>query len=234
MFNFAEGEILLIDKPYTWTSFDAVNLIKSQLRKSLPVKVKVGHAGTLDPLATGLLVILTGKKTKEMEVIQSQEKEYTGSFMLGATTPSYDREQEVDATFPWEHITEEMIVSASKALTGDILQFPPDHSAVKIAGKRAYELARRGREVDMKARPVSIYQFEITEISLPEVHFRIVCSKGTYIRSIARDFGAMLSSGAYLNSLCRTRIGQLNLSDAMQPREFTQLVMKLAEEGLIK
>lgn len=234
MFNFTEGEVLLIDKPYTWTSFDVVNLLKSNLKRSLGSKIKMGHAGTLDPLATGLLVVLTGKRTKEMESIQSQPKEYTGTFMLGATTPSFDREREVDQTYPWEHIKIEDVHKAALALTGDIMQLPPDHSAVKVDGKRAYELARKGREVDIKPRPVTMYEFEITAFRPPEVDFRIVCSKGTYIRSVARDIGKLLDSGAYLSSLCRTRIGELLLKDAMQPREFTQLISRLASEGMLK
>jgi len=227
MFDFATGEILLFDKPYTWTSFDVVNLIKNCLKRSLPEPVKVGHAGTLYPLATG-------KKTKEMEIVQAQEKEYTGTFTLGATTPSYDREREVDHTFPWEHITETMLLEAAQSFTGEIMQLPPDHSAVKVDGKRAYEYARKGKAVDIKPRPVTIKEFEITRIELPEVDFRIVCSKGTYVRSLARDFGEALQSGAYLSSLCRTRIGDYKLEDAMVPKEFTTLIEKMKAEGMLK
>ena len=233
MFDFSEGEILLFDKPYTWTSFDVVNLIKNCLKRSLPAPVKVGHAGTLDPLATGLLIVLTGRKTKEMELIQAQEKEYTGTFTLGATTPSYDREKEVDQTFPMDHISEKMIHEAAASFVGEIMQLPPEHSAVKVDGKRAYEYARKGKAVDIKMRPITIKSFEITKIALPEVDFRISCSKGTYIRSIARDFGEALNSGAYLSSLCRTRIGEFSLTDAMHPKEFTLLIEKMKEDGML-
>lgn len=233
MFDFAAGEILLFDKPYTWTSFDVVNLIKNCLKKSLPEPVKVGHAGTLDPLATGMLVVLTGKKTREMEIVQAQEKEYTGTFTLGATTPSYDREREVDKTFPTDHITEEMIHDAAKTFIGEIMQLPPEHSAVKVDGKRAYEYARKGKPVDIKTRPITISEFEIVRIALPEIDFRVTCSKGTYIRSLARDFGEALNSGAYLSSLCRTRIGEYKLEDAMNPKEFTALIEKMKAEGLL-
>ncbi|MPM15383.1 tRNA pseudouridine synthase B [bioreactor metagenome] len=233
MFDFASGEILLFDKPYTWTSFDVVNLIKNCLKKSLPESVKVGHAGTLDPLATGLLIVLTGKKTREMEVIQAQEKEYTGTFTLGATTASYDREKEVDKTYSIEHITEKMIHDAAKSFIGEIMQLPPEHSAVKIDGKRAYEYARKGKPVEIKARPVQIRGFEITRIELPEVDFRVSCSKGTYIRSLARDFGEALNSGAYLSSLCRTRIGDYQVGDAMHPKDFTALIERMKQDGML-
>jgi tRNA pseudouridine55 synthase len=234
MFDFKTGEILLIDKPYTWTSFDAVRLIKTTLRKQFNEKIKVGHAGTLDPLATGLLIVLTGQKTKEMESIQAQQKEYTGTFVLGATTESYDREKEVNATFPIEHITEKLIFDAASSFIGDIMQVPPNHSAIKIDGKRAYEYARQGEDVDIKTRPVTIYSFVITRVEMPEVDFRIECSKGTYIRSIARDFGLSLRSGAYLSSLCRTRIGEYKLEDAMHPKDFVRLLESMNAEGLLK
>lgn len=234
MFDFKTGEILLIDKPYTWTSFDAVRLIKTTLRKQFNEKIKVGHAGTLDPLATGLLIVLTGQKTKEMESIQAQQKEYTGTFILGATTESYDREKEVNAEFATDHITIDSIREAAESFVGDIMQVPPNHSAVKIDGKRAYEYARQGEDIEIKTRPVTIYSFEITRIEMPEVDFRIECSKGTYIRSLARDFGLSLHSGAYLSSLCRTRIGEYNLADAMHPKEFSRLLENLSAEGLLK
>lgn len=233
MFDFASGEILLFDKPYTWTSFDVVNLIKNCLKKSLPEPVKVGHAGTLDPLATGLLIVLTGKKTRDMELIQAQEKEYTGTFTVGATTASYDREKDVDKTFSVEHITEEMIHETARSFIGEIMQLPPEHSAVKIDGKRAYEYARKGKPVEIKARPVQIREFEITRIELPEVDFRVSCSKGTYIRSLARDFGEALNSGAYLSSLCRTRIGEYKVDDAMHPKDFTALIERLKQDRML-
>ncbi|PKP03196.1 MAG: tRNA pseudouridine(55) synthase TruB [Bacteroidetes bacterium HGW-Bacteroidetes-6] len=234
MFDFKAGEILLLNKPYTWTSFDAVRLVKTALRRQYNEKIKVGHAGTLDPLATGLLIVLTGQKTREMEFVQSQEKEYIGTFVLGATTESYDREKEVNAEYPIDHITEEAIYKVALDFTGDIMQIPPSHSAIKIDGKRAYEYARQGEDIKIKTRPVTIYSFEITRVEIPEVDFRIVCSKGTYIRSLARDFGIALNSGAYLGSLCRTRIGDNKLEDAMHPKEFTQLLGKLGDEGLLK
>ena len=233
MFDFAAGEILLFDKPYTWTSFDVVNLIKNCLKKLLTEPVKVGHAGTLDPLATGMLILLTGKKTRDMETIQAQEKEYTGTFTIGATTPSYDREKEIDKTFSIEHVSNETIHEAAKSFIGEIMQLPPEHSAVKVEGKRAYEYARKGKYVEIKPRPITISEFEITRIALPEVDFRVVCSKGTYIRSLARDFGETLESGAYLSSLCRTRIGEYRIEDAMHPKDFTALIEKMKQDGML-
>jgi tRNA pseudouridine55 synthase len=217
--DFEKGEVLLFDKPLKWTSFDLVRKVRGLIR----IK-KVGHAGTLDPLATGLMIICTGKMTKQIDTFQAQIKEYTGTFKLGATTPCYDMEQPEDATFPTEHINEQMIRDLVNQFTGVITQFPPPHSAVKVDGKRAYELARKGKEVVMKSREVTIEAFEITGINMPEVSFRIVCSKGTYIRSIAHDFGKDLGSGAYLTSLCRTRIGDFRLEHAMQLTDFTALV----------
>ncbi len=214
-YNFEEGEVLLINKPLTWTSFDVVNRLRNSLKKYLNVKkLKVGHAGTLDPLADGLLIICTGKFTKRIDEYQGQEKEYTGTFYLGATTPSFDLEQEVDQTFETSHITEAMITAAAEKFTGDILQVPPVFSAIKVDGKRAYRYARKDEELVLAARPVTIREFEITRIALPEVDFRISCSKGTYIRSLARDFGLALSSGAHLTALRRTRIGDFRLEDA--------------------
>ncbi len=233
MFDFVNGEILLFDKPYTWTSFDVVRLIKNCLKKNLPVPVKVGHAGTLDPLATGMLIVLTGKKTRDMELIQAQEKEYIGTFTVGATTPSFDRETDIDQTFQINHLTDELIYNTAKTFVGEIMQFPPAHSAVKVDGKRAYEYARKSKDVEIKPRPVIISEFEITRIDLPEIDFRVVCSKGTYIRSLAHDFGKALDAGAYLSSLCRTRIGEYKLEDAMHPKEFTVLIEKLKEEKAI-
>lgn len=217
--DFEKGEVLLFDKPLKWTSFDLVRKVRGLIR----IK-KVGHAGTLDPLATGLMIICTGKMTKQIDTFQAQVKEYTGTFKLGATTPCYDMEQPEDATFPTEHISEQMIREMVNQFTGVISQLPPPHSAVKVDGKRAYELARKGREVVMKSREVTIEAFEITGIKMPEVSFRIVCSKGTYIRSIAHDFGKALGSGAYLTSLCRTRIGEFRLENAMQLADFSALV----------
>ena len=205
---YEEGQILLIDKPYGWTSFQAVNKLKWKIRHLHKLaKLKIGHAGTLDPLATGLLIVCTGKFTKRIEEFQAQEKEYTGTFVLGATTPCYDMEKPVDKEFPTNHITEETILETAKTFVGEQMQVPPIFSAVKIAGKRAYDYARQAQDVEIKAKPVFIKEFEITRIAMPEVDFRIVCSKGTYIRSIARDFGEKLQSGAYLSALRRTRIG---------------------------
>lgn len=209
-----EGRILLIDKPYEWTSFDVVN----KLRYKLKIK-KIGHAGTLDPLATGLLIICTGKMTKRIEEFMGLEKEYTGKFVIGQTTPSHDLETEVSAAADISGITEIMIRETARTFTGAISQLPPLHSAIKIGGKRAYQFARKGKEVALQPRQVEVSTFEITAIQLPEISFRIVCSKGTYIRSIARDFGDALGVGAYLSHLCRTRIGPYLLSDAITIEE---------------
>lgn len=211
--DFIQGEVLLIDKPLTWTSFDVVGKIRNALK---PLKLKVGHAGTLDPLATGLLIVCTGKRTKTIDQIQAEEKEYTGTMILGATTASYDLETPVNARFQTDHITPELLQETTKQFTGAITQYPPDHSAVKIDGERAYEKARRGEEVQQKARLVEIKCFEITNTALPEVHFRVVCSKGTYIRSLVYDFGKALDSGAHLGSLRRTRSGTYSIKDAWE------------------
>jgi len=205
------GKVLLINKPVRWTSFDVVN----KLRFKLKIK-KIGHAGTLDPLATGLLIICVGKMTKRIEEFMGMEKEYTGKFVLGKTTPSYDLETEVSEGKDISGITDEMIKDAVRPFLGTINQLPPLHSAIRIGGKRAYEFARKGAEVELKPREVQVHEFEITSISMPEVSFRIVCSKGTYIRSIARDFGNALHVGAYLSALCRTRIGTFLLSNALE------------------
>lgn len=205
------GRVLLINKPYQWTSFDVVN----KLRYLLKIK-KVGHAGTLDPLATGLLIICTGKMTKRIEEFMGLEKEYTGKFILGKTTPSHDLETEVADGKDASGLTSDQIHDAAKALTGTLHQLPPMHSAIKVGGKRAYEFARKGQEIELKTREIEIVTFEITQIRLPDVTFRIVCSKGTYIRSIARDFGNALGVGAYLTELCRTRIGNFKLEDALE------------------
>lgn len=212
-FNFAEGEVLLINKPYKWTSFDVVNKIRGGLK---PQKLKVGHAGTLDPLATGLLIICTGKLTKQIDSFQAEEKEYTGTMILGATTPSFDMETAVDNTFCIKNITENQIYNATKEFLGDIEQFPPAHSAVKINGERLYVKARLGQEVELKKRPVTINEFQITRIALPEIDFRVVCSKGTYIRSLVSDFGKALNNGAYLSALTRTRSGSFLLQNAFE------------------
>ena len=204
-----EGQVLLVDKPLNWTSFQVVNKIRWNIRKDHKIKkIKVGHAGTLDPLATGLLVICTGKKTKEIESFQGQEKEYTGTFVIGETTPSFDLETEIDNTFPIDGITEEDLQIAVEQLTGEITQYPPVFSAVKIKGKRAYESARKGEEVKMNPRIVNISKFEIDSSDFPRINFTIICSKGTYIRTIVSDFGKILSNGAHLSVLRRERIGK--------------------------
>lgn len=210
-FNFAEGEMLLIDKPLTWTSFDVVGKVRNSLK---PLKLKVGHAGTLDPLATGLLIVCTGKWTKKIDSYQAEDKEYTGTITLGGTTPSYDLETEIDETFPIAHITDQMIFDAAKSFEGDIQQFPPAHSAIKINGERVYEKARRGEDVEIKPRQVRINSFEIEKIELPNVYFRVSCTKGTYIRSLAYDFGKALQSGSHLSSLRRTKSGDYTVENA--------------------
>lgn len=219
--DFKEGQILLFDKPLGWTSFQLVNKIRWLIRKNFNIKkIKVGHAGTLDPLATGLLILCTGKATKKIENLQGQEKEYTGTFILGATTPSYDLETEIDRKFPVDHISEEKLEEATDLFIGEIEQLPPVFSALKKDGKRLYEYARSGEEVEVSARNVHISTFEITGIDLPQVHFRVMCSKGTYIRSLAHDFGKALGSGAHLSSLRRTRIGEHKIEDALSIDSF--------------
>ncbi|TAE38912.1 MAG: tRNA pseudouridine(55) synthase TruB [Runella slithyformis] len=210
-----EGEVILLNKPLTWTSFDAVN----KLKKACKIK-KIGHAGTLDPLATGLLILCTGKKTKEIDNYQGAEKEYTGQLVLGKTTPSIDLETAFDAEFPTAHITAEAMQAAATQLTGIIEQYPPIYSAVKMGGERLYKKARRGEVVEIKARTVTVTVFEINTAAFPQISFRIVCSKGTYIRSMVRDFGALLQSGAYMSALCRTRIGDFWLKDAEEIDDF--------------
>ncbi len=221
-----QDRVLLINKPLEWTSFNVV----SKLRRLLKIR-KIGHAGTLDPLATGLLIICTGKMTKQIEQYQNQEKEYTGTFTIGKTTPSYDLETEILEVADPSNVTPEAISEAARLLTGVVSQVPPTHSAIWVNGKRAYKLARKGKEVELKAREVNISQFEITAITNPVIHFRIVCSKGTYIRSIARDFGNHLGVGAYLSSLCRTRIGNFRLADASSLEEIA-LQTKSVNENL--
>lgn len=210
-----EGKVLLIDKPLDWTSFDVVNKVRWNIRKAYNLKkIKVGHAGTLDPKATGLLIVCTGKFTKRIDEIQAESKVYTGTIKLGVTTPTYDTESEEDQTFPTEHITEELIHEATKQFLGEIDQYPPAHSAIKVDGKRLYELARAGKEVELKARRIHIYDFKITKIDLPFVEFEVHCGKGTYIRSLANDFGKALNSGGYLTELRRTKIGNFSVENA--------------------
>ncbi|SDQ08450.1 tRNA pseudouridine(55) synthase TruB [Flagellimonas zhangzhouensis] len=221
--DFLNGQILLIDKPLEWSSFQAVNALKWAIRKKFQLKkVKIGHAGTLDPLATGLLIICTGKFTKKIPELQGQVKEYTGTITLGATRPSYDMETEINETFPTEHITDEAIQTATEQFLGEIDQVPPVFSALKKDGKRLYELAREGKEVEIKSRKIEISEFEITRIEFPDVDFRVVCSKGTYIRSLAHDFGKALDSGAYLSALRRTKIGDFNVDNATSPMVFKE------------
>jgi tRNA pseudouridine55 synthase len=220
-FDFQNGEILLINKPYGWTSFDAVKKIRNLVKRKTRIRnIKVGHAGTLDPLATGLLIICTGKFTKRIDEFQGQEKEYTGKFFIGATTPSYDKESEVNQVFETVHISELLLKETAKKFSGEQDQRPPTFSAVNVNGTRAYLMARNKEDFELPAKRINIPEFEIVNPVLPEIEFRVVCSKGTYIRALARDFGLALNSGAYLTSLCRTRIGSLLLSDAMTMEEF--------------
>lgn len=219
--DFKNGQILLFDKPLEWTSFQVVNKVRWLIRKNCGIKkIKVGHAGTLDPLATGLLIICTGKFTKKIQELQGQEKEYTGTFTLGATTPSYDSETEIDNTFPIEHLSAEKLQQTTEQFKGDIEQFPPVFSALKKDGKRLYEYARKGEEVKAKPRTVNISSFELTNIDLPKVDFKVSCSKGTYIRSLAHDFGKAVESGAHLSTLRRTRIGDFTVENAYTIDEF--------------
>jgi tRNA pseudouridine55 synthase len=222
--DYQEGQILLIDKPLKWSSFQAVNKLKFGLIKELklPKKFKIGHAGTLDPLASGLLLICTGKFTKRIEELQGQAKEYTGTIAIGATTPSYDLETEINERFPTEHISEALIYETLPQFIGEIDQKPPVFSAIKKDGKRLYESARAGIEVEIKTRKVMVSEFEITRIALPEIDFRIVCSKGTYIRSIAYDFGLALNSGGHLTALRRTKIGDYTVENATEPEAFIE------------
>jgi len=222
LYDFEAGAILLINKPLTWTSFDVVKKTKFALR----IK-KIGHAGTLDPLATGLLILCTGKFTKRIEEIQAQEKEYIGHFTLGSTTPSFDLETEIDSTSPTDHLSKETIKAAAQSFEGDIDQIPPIYSAVKVNGERAYNLARQGKEAEIKAKRVTIKKFEITEIQGNQVSFKVVCSKGTYIRSLARDLGVALGCGAFLSKLVRTRIGDYRLEDALDIAQLQELRDKL-------
>lgn len=223
--DFKEGQILLFDKPLGWTSFQLVNKVRWLIRKSCGIKkIKVGHAGTLDPLASGLLIICTGKFTKRITELQGQIKEYTGTFSLGGTTPSYDLETEVDHTFPIDHISEQDLLEATKNFTGEIDQIPPVFSALKKDGKRLYEYARNGEEVEVKSRKVEITEFDIVSTELPNIDFRVVCSKGTYIRSLAHDYGKALDSGAHLSALRRTKIGDYHVDNSFDLTAFENLL----------
>ncbi|MDR0973672.1 MAG: tRNA pseudouridine(55) synthase TruB [Prevotellaceae bacterium] len=221
--NFKEGEILYFDKPYGWTSFNLVSRVRNSLsRKTGEKKLKVGHAGTLDPLATGVMIVCTGRATKQIEEFQYGVKEYIATLQLGATTPSYDLEKPIDATYPTEHITEAMVRETLQRFVGRIEQVPPAFSACKIAGKRAYELARKGKEVNLKPKTLIIDHIELLAYDLPIIRIKVVCSKGTYIRALARDIGESLNSGAHLIELQRTRIGAVTLDDCRSLDEFTQ------------
>lgn len=225
--DYQAGQILLIDKPLNWTSFQAVNKLRWEIRQAFNIKkIKVGHAGTLDPLATGLLVICTGKMTKQIDTFQGQIKEYTGTIVLGSTTPSYDLETEVDNTFETEHITEELIHQTTKQFTGEIDQFPPIFSALKKEGKRLYEYARAGETVEIPSRKITIETFEITNIDGLNIDFRVVCSKGTYIRSLANDFGKALNSGGHLSALRRTKIGAFDVKEGLSIEDFIKNLPK--------
>jgi tRNA pseudouridine55 synthase len=228
MTDYVAGQILLLNKPLDWTSFDVVNKLRYALRP-IDKKIKVGHAGTLDPKATGLLLLCTGAFTKKIDALQGLEKEYTGTFFLGATTECYDTERPVNATFPTEHITPELIHQTSASFLGQQEQMPPAHSAIKIGGKIAYNLARKGKDVELKTRSIVIHEFEITRIALPEVDFRVKCSKGTYIRSLAHDFGKRLNSGGYLAALKRTAIGEYRLEDAQELEELVSFIRQELE-----
>lgn len=224
-FDFQKGEVLLFDKEREWTSFDVVKSVRNHIKRFLNIKkIKVGHAGTLDPLATGLLIVCTGKATKNIDNIQQQTKVYEGSLVLGATRPSIDLETDIDKEFDVSDIKEKDIQKATEKFKGKIQQYPPKFSAVKVDGVRAYKLARNDEEVEIKPRFVKIYRFEIIEINFPEVHFEVECSKGTYIRSLVRDFGEELNNGAYLNSLRRTQIGDFDIDDAISIEQFRHLL----------
>ncbi|MEP0133635.1 MAG: tRNA pseudouridine(55) synthase TruB [Eudoraea sp.] len=223
--DFLKGQLILIDKPLEWSSFQAVNAVKWAIRKRYELKkIKVGHAGTLDPLASGLLLICAGKFTKRIHEFQGMPKEYEGTITLGSSTPSYDLETEVDNVYPTDHITHELIHKTKALFLGQIAQKPPVFSALKKDGKRMYEYAREGKELEIKARIVEILEFEILDINLPELQFRIKCSKGTYIRSIAHDFGKALNSGGHLSSLRRTKIGGYNVNNAVTPANFKEMM----------
>ena len=221
--NFIKGEILSFNKPYGWTSFQVVSKVRSAISKKLHVKkIKVGHAGTLDPLATGVLIVCTGKSTKLIDELQSHTKEYIATLKLGATTPSYDKETEEDAVYPTEHITKELVETVLQRFIGTIEQTPPEYSAVKINGKRAYEFARKGKSVELKPKTLVIDSIELLECNFPEIVIRVVCSKGTYIRALARDIGRELQSGSYLTGLVRTRIGEYKIDECLDPETFNE------------
>ena len=226
--SFKNGQVLLVDKPLEWTSFQVVNKLRWQIKQRFKLKkIKVGHAGTLDPLATGLLILCTGNETKNIDSYQAQIKEYTGIFTIGATTPSYDLETTIDKTFDISHITPSLIEETRKQFIGTIQQKPPIFSAIKHDGKRLYDLARKGETAEIKSREITIFEFEITKIEMPNLHFRAVCSKGTYIRSLAFDFGKALNSGAYLSALRRTKIGEFSVDNAFSVESF---IKKLSVE----
>ncbi len=221
--DFIKGEILYFNKPLTWTSFNLVARVRYHLtRKHKVKKMKVGHAGTLDPLATGVMIVCTGKATKRIEEFQYQTKEYIATIQLGATTPSYDLEKEIDATYPWEHITREQVEETLQRFVGEIQQVPPAFSACKVDGARAYDLARKGKEVDLKPKLLVIDEIELLECNLPEIRIRVVCSKGTYIRALARDIGEALDSGGHLTGLIRTRIGDIRVEDCLDIEQFPE------------
>ncbi|PIB38080.1 tRNA pseudouridine(55) synthase TruB [Maribacter sp. 4G9] len=225
--DYLNGQLILIDKPLGWSSFQAVNKLKWAIRKKFGLKkIKIGHAGTLDPLATGLLIICTGKFTKKIQEYQGQSKEYTGTITLGSTTPSYDLETEINESFPTAHITKDLITRTTSQFIGEIEQAPPVFSAIKKDGKRLYEYAREGKDVPIQKRKVLIHSFEITDVRLPEVDFRITCSKGTYIRSIAHDFGKALDSGGYLSKLRRTKIGDFTVNIALDPSVLSERILQ--------
>lgn len=223
LMNFQEGEILAFDKPYRWTSFDVVGKIRWLLCRKIGIKkLKVGHAGTLDPLATGVLVVCTGKATKRIDEFQFGVKEYVATLRLGATTPSFDLEKEIDATYPTDHITRELVETTLQKFKGTIEQIPPSFSACKVDGKRAYEIARKGGDVELKPKTLVIDEIELMDCSLPYITIRVVCSKGTYIRALARDIGQALDSGAHLTALRRTRVGDIRVENCMDPQKFME------------
>lgn len=230
--NFVDGEILCFDKPLTWTSFDLVNKVRYLIKRQLNVKkFKIGHAGTLDPLATGVLIVCTGKATKRIEEMQYKTKEYVATLKLGATTPSFDLEKEIDATYPTEHITREMVEETLPRFLGEIWQVPPTFSAVKVNGKRAYDYARKGTEVELKPKLLVIDEIELLDCSLPEITIRVVCSKGTYIRALARDIGLALNSGAHLTALRRTKVGDFRVEDCLSIEQFQTMMNELEQKN---
>lgn len=223
--NFKDGEVLYFDKPLGWTSFKVVGHARYHICRRIKMKkLKVGHAGTLDPLATGVMIVCTGKATKRIEEFQYHTKEYIATIRLGATTPSYDLEHEIDATYPTEHITRELVEETLKTFIGEIQQIPPAFSACMVNGKRAYDLARKGEEVELKPKLLVIDEIELLECNLPEIKIRVVCSKGTYIRALARDIGEALKSGAHLTGLIRTRVGEVKLEHCLDPVKFAEWI----------